>query len=324
MSTPTVAAFVHVHYPEIWAEMQETLAQRIGVPFHLVLTSSHPESEVVRPSAPNLLSTRFVQTENRGRDIRPFLAALHETPDFELGLKLHTKKSPQRMDGDVWRAAVLDALVPSPLGTAELVRRMHVDPRIGFVSPFPFGLSVKPWVLVNFPGMARVMHGLGHELQDADLEDAIFAAGSMFWFRRPALAAFAGDAILDLFEPEEAQLDGTTAHVMERLFPVEARRQGFVTLSTAALLEAEPGMPLPDLLALARQHADIPTTFFPAPYIAAVPPGSPLPDLTPPPPPPPPAPPPPPPPPPTGLQAAYHRLPLGLRVAVRRLLGRRV
>lgn len=321
MTTPPIVAFVHVHYPEVWTEMQETLAARIGQPFHLVLTSSRPEAEIVLPTAPNLLSTRFIPVENRGRDIRPFLVALSETPDFELGLKLHTKKSPQRFDGDVWRATVLDALVPSPAGTADLTRRLAADPRIGFVAPFPFGLSVKPWVLVNFPGMAQVMRTLDHELTDADLEDAIFAAGSMFWFRRDALAPLAAPSVLDSFEPEEAQLDGTAAHMLERLFPVEARRRGYVSLSTAALLEAEPEMPLPALLALARQYADIPTTFFPAPYIAAVPPGSPIPDLTPPAPPAPP-PPPPPPPPPTGLRALYQRLPLGLRLALRKAMGR--
>ncbi len=311
MTTPFIATFVHVHYPDIWAEMQTTLAERIGLPFHLILTSSRARDEITVPEADNLLSTRFIPVENRGRDILPFLTALDQTPDFDIGLKLHTKKSPQRLDGDAWRGAVLDALAPSPTGTGDIVGRIQADRRVGFVTPAGFALSVKPWVLVNAPGMAAVMQGLGHALRDDDLEDCFFAAGSMFWFRRAALAALARQEVRVLFEPEEAQLDGTAAHAMERLFPVEARRQGYVSLSTAALAEATPALPLPALLALARRHADIPSTFFPAPYVEALPPGSALPGAA-----------AEPPPPPSPLRAAYHRLPPGLRLALRRLMGR--
>ncbi len=274
-ATAAAVVFVHVHYPEIWREMAAVLARRMNVPFRLVLTTSHPEAEIAVPDTPRLLACRVLRTENRGRDILPFLRALATEPPFAVGLKLHTKKSPQREDGSRWRTEVLDSLVPAGFlpggaagpgtGTDAILRRMAADPRVGFVTPAGFALSVRDWVLVNRSAMERVMAAAGSTLAEADLEDAFFAAGSMFWFRRAALAPLAAEAVLSLFEPEEGQFDGTAAHATERLFPVVAKKEGFVSLAMPALEAARPEHALPDVLAMARRHADIPSTYFAAP-----------------------------------------------------------
>src|SRR6185437_11945719 len=115
MKAPIVV-LAHAHYPDIWREISMLLAERLALPFHLVLTSSHPQEEFVLPHTPALLSTRFLPVENRGRDILPFLRAMAETEDFEIGLKLHTKKSPQREDGAGWRAELLESLLPPEPG----------------------------------------------------------------------------------------------------------------------------------------------------------------------------------------------------------------
>jgi lipopolysaccharide biosynthesis protein len=268
----SVAVLVHVHYPEIWREMSDLLAARPTTPFRLIVTTSHPDDQIVIPRTKFLVSARILHVENRGRDILPFLRALAETEGFAFGLKLHTKKSPQREDGAEWRGEILDSLIPSRGSTLKAtIRRLKADHRIGFVTPAGFCLSVKPWVLVNAPGMVSVIHTLGAQLTESDLTDTYFAAGSMFWFRRPALAALADPRVLSLFEAEEGQFDGTIAHAMERLFPVEARRQGFQSLAMPALLESRPAMSQSKLIALVRRHADVPSTYFPAPYVAALP-----------------------------------------------------
>lgn len=266
-----IAVFVHVHYPDIWREMSMLLARRITRPFHLIVTSSHPRDQIALPKTRQMLSARILLVENRGRDILPFLDALAVTEDFELGVKLHTKKSPQRKDGAAWRGQVLDSLIPARGAKLKLIiQRLLADRRIGFVTPAGFCLSVKPWILVNAPGMVTVMRTLGSPLVEQDLEDCYFAAGSMFWFRRSSLAALAAPAVRNLFEAEEGQFDGTIAHAMERLFPVEVRRQGFISLAMPALLASNPAMEGTQLHQLARRHADVPSTYFPAPYVAAL------------------------------------------------------
>lgn len=262
-----IAVFVQIYYPDIWREMSALLAERLTLPFHLILTSSCPQAEVVLPRTPALLSTQFLPVQNRGRDILPFLRAIAETHKFELGLKLHTKKSPQREDGAQWRAEVLNSLLPPARGADIIVARMRADQRIGFVTPAGFCLSVRPWVLVNAFGMHVVMSALGADLTDSTLDNVFFAPGSMFWFRRSALAELADRKVSELFEAEEGQVDGTIAHAIERLFPVEARRQGYLSLAVPALMSSSADMSLAELLELARRHADVPSRYFPGPYV---------------------------------------------------------
>jgi lipopolysaccharide biosynthesis protein len=266
-----VTVFVHVHYPDIWLDMSRLLSERLTIPFRLVLTSSLPATEITIPRASSLLSVSFFQVENRGRDILPFLRALAETQDFEIGLKLHTKKSPQREDGALWRAEILDSLLPLNPALTTIVEHMQADQRMGFVAPGGFCLSVGPWILQNAVGLNRVASVLGISVDEHDLHNVFFAAGSMFWFRRSALAALTIPALMLLFESEEGQQDGTTAHAIERLFPVEARRQGYVSLAVSALMACKPGMSLAELQELARDHADIPNRYFPGPNVPALP-----------------------------------------------------
>ena len=304
-----IAVFAHIHYPDIWRDMSAVLTERLALPFHLVLTSSRPRDEIVLPCTPGLLSARFLPLENRGRDILPFLRAMAATDDFEYGLKLHTKKSPQREDGAQWRAELLDSLLPPALGASAIVARMQADRRIGLVTPAGFCLSVRPWILGNAPGMHRVMSALGADFAESALDEAFFAAGSMFWFRRSALVALADRALPELFEAEEGQFDGTIAHAMERLFPVEARRQGHISLAMPALMSSRPDMPLAELLELTRHYADIPSRYFPAPYVPALAPVSGAPPAS---------------SGPRSLLASIYRasLPVGLRRRLRRLLRR--
>jgi lipopolysaccharide biosynthesis protein len=266
-----VAVFVHIHYPDIWREMAPLIAERFDAPFQLIVTTSRPLGSIEMPRSPWLRSTHALAVENRGRDVLPFLRAIADTPDFEFGLKLHTKKSPQRQDGDAWRRELLDALLP-PIGAEAVLTCMAADPRVGLVTPGRFCLSVRPWVLENETGMRRIFGALGAELDEAAMAHAYFAAGSMFWFRRDAVAALTAPAIGDLFEPETGQLDGTVAHAMERIFPLAAKRRGLVSLALPALLASDPAMTREQLVTLAQEHADISSRFFPGPYIAALPP----------------------------------------------------
>ncbi len=247
-----VAVFVHVHYQDIWEEIRELLAQRMNVPFNVILTTS-TEEELARPETEFCKGLEIHRLENRGRDILPFLTAMSKTRfDFDIGLKLHTKRSPHRVDGQEWRRMLIGDLVPAT-GAKGIVSLLRTDPNIGLVSPEEHWTPVNEHVGSNLDVMIAVMARLGYDFSHRDLDQARFIAGSMFWFRRDALRAADVGKLRNMFSKEQGQLDGTPAHAMERLFSLLGERGGFVTVSTnevgslsARLREDE--YPLPDRL----------------------------------------------------------------------------
>lgn len=258
---PPIAVFVHVHYPDVWDWMAPWIAQTIRRPFHLVLTTSGKGTALRLPDTPFLLSHRIIVTDNRGRDIRPFLLALESPGDYVIGLKLHTKKSTHRLDGSDWGKMLVTALLPDLETVDRLLEAMERDKRLALVGPDGMLVSMAPWMQHNAKLMRQAAQRLGMPYAEMLKRTPVFAAGSMFWFRRDALSHLRTADLDDLFEPEKGQVDGTTAHALERLFsPIAEAGDGVVTTMEGAFL-AQPDMSREQLVALSRGLADRPNEF---------------------------------------------------------------
>lgn len=252
---------VHVHYPDVWEEMARDLAQAFDRPFGLVLTHGGG-APLARPDTLHLAYAREIAVENRGRDVRPFLVALGaDLPAFDIGLKLHTKRSPHRDDGAQWRRFVTGSLLAHDPATDDgpaALALMEAQPALGLIAPQGHLLPLMGRLALNERPMLRMLSALGLDAPDVDalnvdvpsldvlspetpvaaLEAGRFAASTMFWFRREALAPFRLPALDGLFETENAQLDGTAAHAAERLFAHVCERRGYV----ASAMEAAPAI----------------------------------------------------------------------------------
>lgn len=223
--------FCHVHYTDVWEEIAARLDGVIDQPFRLVVTTSLEPSAIKKPTSVNLLAMRLIQTENRGRDIRPFLQALRDEPSFDVGLKLHTKRSAHRLDGDGWRHAIITSLLPNVTSVHALFTLLGSSKSIGLVAPAGTLCSIAPWIGRNRSSIARVSHRLGIDPRKLFVQCPYFIAGSMFWFRAAAVRKFVSIDLDDLFAPERGQTDGTAAHAIERLFAPVAEAEGWLTLS---------------------------------------------------------------------------------------------
>lgn len=232
---PDIVVFVHVHYPDVWADLARLLVERMPVAFRLVITSSLPPADIVLPETPLLSGVGIIAAENRGRDIRPFLAAFAETRGYSLALKLHTKRSDHRLDGTAWRDDLVGSLLPSREGVSRLLAAFEADAGIGLAAPDGALLPLEPWILRNMKGMRRAAAALGMPFDQAEIDLASFIAGSMFWFRPAALGGMGTPALQDLFEPERGQVDGTIAHALERLIGLNALQKGFRLVPAGAL-----------------------------------------------------------------------------------------
>lgn len=228
--------FVHVHHPDVWEEMARDLATAIQRPFGLVLTCRDAGMTLAAVDSPHVLFARRVVVENRGRDVLPFMKALRAEGDgFEIGLKLHTKKSVHRDDGDDWRRFLTRSLLAGTDGTPAALAAMERLPTLGLVVPEAHLLGLRGRIVLNGRITRRMLSALRMDLTLSELEEQRFAAGSMFWFRRKALSPLADPALEGLFAPERGQLDGTAAHAAERLFAAITHRQGYLAAGAEAL-----------------------------------------------------------------------------------------
>ena len=225
-ATASVAIIIHAYYLDVFEELIECLGD--VDPRHKLFITTSPDREAGVKSI--MQSTSFNHEifvfENRGRDVLPFLSLMKkiDLDSYSFILKLHTKKSRHRNDGDQWRRqAFLSLATPSQLNW--IVGRMCSDPRIGVVGPQDHIVPMNTYVGANLENIAWLAARLG---VDVDLENDRFVAGTMFVARTEALEPILNIALGgEDFEAEASQLDGTMAHAIERVVTYSARAAGF-------------------------------------------------------------------------------------------------
>jgi lipopolysaccharide biosynthesis protein len=169
-----------------------------------------------------------LEVDNRGRDIRPFLAMYPRFLErgYEFVCKLHSKKSPHLTQLDQWGRSMVDQLL-GPLAR-EALNAHRWSSSVGILAPRGSLES-----LAN-PDIRRRSEKrlitLAKRLSCEVTFKESFVAGSMFWFRPSAL-----QNVYELFaqglefEPELGQVDGTMAHAIERLVCIAAGAAGMRT-----------------------------------------------------------------------------------------------
>ena len=122
---------------------------------------------------------RFEVVPNRGRDMWPFVRVLELglVGDYDAVLKLHTKASVHRIDGDAWRDRLLDSLCPSPEGIGLILELLRRDPGVGMIAPAGAVLGREFWGS-NGPMVDALAARTGIGV---DPERVWFPGGSMFW-----------------------------------------------------------------------------------------------------------------------------------------------
>jgi lipopolysaccharide biosynthesis protein len=227
-----VCVIVHAYYPELLDEIFAMLAQW-SAPYRLIVTTVPEREAEVRDRLRGAdIDGDCRVFENRGRDVLPFLRVANELADAgeQLVVKLHTKRSLHRVDGDIWRRDLLTKLISAP--NAQRFREaFSATPTLGMVAPEGHILPMNFYWGSNQDNvhfLCRLMN-----MAEVDPGHDVFAAGSMFWMRLAALRP-----LLDLhldeaeFEAERGQVDGTMAHAIERCFSLSTRRAGLYLAST--------------------------------------------------------------------------------------------
>ena len=237
--TPCVV--IHAFYVDVFEEMLLQL-KAAALPHALFVTTTEDKADAVRACLDRHgMSGEISLHPNHGRDVLPFLhladRLLNEGATWVL--KLHTKRSLHRGDGDHWRREMVDSLL-APQRAHGIVAAFKQQPRLGLVAPEGHIQPLNFYWGANEGLVRSLATRMGIPMPDPD--HATFASGSMFWLRLDALRP-----LLDLhllpgeFDSEAGQVDGTLAHAIERVFSLATVAGGYDVISAAAAVgEPEP------------------------------------------------------------------------------------
>lgn len=224
VTTPqAVAVVLHAFYDDVLEEILVSLEKITKLCLKLYVTTTAEKEHRVQAlldAQPNEYLLRVV--ENRGRDILPFMKILPDVMEagHEFLVKIHTKKSLHRVDGDAWRKDLFDKL----LDEAALLKSLELfqnDSHIGILGPDGHLVAMNYFWGSNSDRVSQLAARMG--VGADELASLSFVAGSMFTARLDCMIPLMNLAIDDAdFEPELGQIDGTLAHAIERLFSVSA------------------------------------------------------------------------------------------------------
>lgn len=224
------AVVLHLYYDDLYEEMKTYLENTADMDLFISLGKNIRKQTItaIRKDFPNAYLVRYA---NRGRDVLPFLRLLKRLKDFgyDYGCKIHTKKSPQRSDGQEVRQTIISQLLGSSGQISKIREKFNAEEKLGLLAPASSFLN-----LAEPDRNYNNRHWLDHCLKKLGEDQLIgnygwkFIAGTMFWFRVDALLSINEiDLAEEDFEDELGQTDGTLAHCLERLFTMIAKRDGY-------------------------------------------------------------------------------------------------
>lgn len=235
-SQARVAVIVHLYYEDTWPGIAEAL-KTLPDPFDLIITTvAEKHAHLQRQVMADFPAAEIHVVDNRGRDIRPFMAALplllHRR--YEAVLKLHSKKSLHRGDGDIWRQNLIAQLLPSGAEMQAMVQSLRQYPSLGLIAPDGNVLNLQRYIGSNEAWVGRLVGELGQTPDWLAQARPWFAAGTMFWFKPRSIQALlhCPSVQRDAFETEAGQIDGTLAHAIERVLGCATLANGYHLIDT--------------------------------------------------------------------------------------------
>lgn len=225
------AVFVHIFYEDLIDEIsikiqesQEYIDLDIIVSIPNFFTANGL-NKIIEKFAP----TRVIVSENRGRDIWPFMQSIEAVKDlgYKGGCKIHSKKSTHLADGNKWRESLYDALLS----------KQAIQSFKDVAQSTEFGICCPQELIIQLEGF-QLRDNLANLEQLIDLykipncELTHFVAGSMFWFNFDWASKLLNENIDSNFiGPELGAIDGTVAHAFERFFCIHAEALSMPTVT---------------------------------------------------------------------------------------------
>lgn len=230
-SPAKIAVVLNCFYVDLLEELLERLTL-IPVPFDLFVTNVSGQEVEVPQELGQMANSVVLDCENRGRDILPMISLINSgsLDHYSLILKVHTKKSPWRAEhavlqgsGEQWRNSFLEELLPSTEGVKTILAAFAQDSNLGLVTASGNIVGPEHW-----GGDQRIVEQLLRRIELSVRPDELrFPGGSMYWCRGFVLQGLRSlNLIRQDFDEEAGQIDGTTAHAVERIIGILTSEAG--------------------------------------------------------------------------------------------------
>lgn len=226
------AVVIHLFYTESWDLFVNRL-KCLNNSFDIFITIPKQNTHFKETIKKTFPSAYIFIVPNRGRDVLPFMKIISTiySRGYQNILKIHSKKSKHRTDGNEWLSDMVDKLLPKSQETTNKLIRILDDPLTGIIGPQKHYMSL----LVNFRQnwhhsgniIARVYTKKLSRQMKKDKKKYGFFAGTMFWARVDALKSIIAEEFdVNNFEKEHGQIDCTFAHALERVFCLVPELEG--------------------------------------------------------------------------------------------------
>ena len=233
-----VAILIHAYYTELLPELLEACKNVRCRKTFFISTDSEKKIEEIRALMEGQSAKFEVRKfENRGRDIYPKLFGFIDVYDrYQYVLHLHTKRSDH--GGELlssWRKYILKRLIGSATIADRNITFLLNGSGVVYPETYPVLRRTIGWGLTRATA-EKLAASAGITLPLHEKID--FPSGSMFFACSAALRP-----ILNLklsqqdFEVESGQLDGTTAHAIERLILLSAQAANLHYICVPDLVE---------------------------------------------------------------------------------------
>ncbi len=235
-----LAIVIHAYYLDVFSEMLEMIVDEgLRYPLYITCPEQNAEQALALAQEAGQEAKVFISA-NHGRDLLPFLQSVHQVQldGHKYLLKLHTKKSPHRTDGHMWRKELFGPFL-NGANLERIVAAFETKPELGMTGPGSHILPLSDHFDENQAHVTALCQRLNVDAEQAFAHDQ-FVAGTMFFARFSTLLPILKLGLrADEFEDEAGQVDGTLAHALERVFGLGCRLNGRKVVALEDVLGGE-------------------------------------------------------------------------------------
>ncbi len=233
-----LAIVIHVFYVDLLEGMLDKI-KKINLSVKIYITTMTKYEQVVQRLLIKYEIDFYILTvSNRGRDILPFIKIMPYVvrDGYKVVLKLHTKQSTHRRDGNIWRQNMVNSLT-APHISSTVLNYLAGNKDIGIIGPDQYIVPLSAFIGSNFNILTDIAYRIGLKLNEEVINTTNFIAGTMFYCRVSSISPLLNLRISEEdFDIEQGQLDGTLAHVFERTFSLSAMSVGQKVITTTQML----------------------------------------------------------------------------------------